>query len=164
MRMAKPDVHLTRVTLGVAVALLAVGAALGWGTAQLIGPASAPASSAALDAARRDVVDLMSYDYRTIDSDLSTALSHTVGGFHDTMASAMQAHRTTFVRLRSVSTATVTAAAVESATSSSATVLLFVDQTVRNSRTAGAETDHTRVVVTMTRSGGAWLVSDLELT
>lgn len=122
------------------------------------------AADSARDAATGYAIDLMSYDYRTIDADLEGALSHTTGGFRETLETRGKENYDRFAELESVSQAEVTEAAVQEADEEDATVLLFVDQTINNKETKGPETDHARVVMTLVRDDDEWLVSDLRLT
>lgn len=146
----------------IAVGALLLGIAIGWGVSAVAG--SREDSSAVTAAARQDVVDLMSYDYRRIDSDLNRGLSRATGPFRDKLSAAMDSHRKEFTSLRSVSSAVVVDAAVQEIDGDHATLLMFVDQTISNRKTSGPQTDHTRVVLSMDRVDGAWLVSDLTLT
>jgi Mce-associated membrane protein len=155
---------ITRIAVLVGVALLlAMTAAGGW----FVGShddSHEREEAAVIKAARYNVRDLMSYDYRSIDKDMDRALSRTTGSFHDTMSKAMEANRDDFVSLKAVAKVKVIAAAAQSMTDSRAMVLLFVDQTVTNSRTPGPTTDRTRIVMTLSKVAGGWRISKLTLT
>ena len=152
-----------RITIVVATVVLLLAAAGGW----FIGDhheSREQRDAAVIKAASRNVVDLMSYDYRTIDKDMARALSRTTGPFHKTMSTAMKANAKDFVALEAIAKVEVIAAAVQSVGDSRATVLLFVDQTVTNSRTTGPTTDPTRIIMEMRTRSGEWRISRLTLT
>jgi Mce-associated membrane protein len=122
------------------------------------------ARTQALRTARADVVDILSYDYRTLASDIARAKGEATGLFlqqyQTTAASLSQA-----VQVKAIVQATVGSAGVVSATQDQVVVLAFVDQaSVKQLPTTTAPTtriDQDRVVLTMTRVRGRWLVSNL---
>lgn len=130
-------------------------------------PASltSPAAAAATAAAKRAVVDVLSYSYRSIDADVRKAEAESTGLF-------LQQYRTTANRLlsearqeKAIVQATVANTGVVSSTARDVVVLLFVDQaTVRQPRGPSSNTariDQSRVRVTMTKVGSRWLISQL---
>jgi len=121
------------------------------------------ARTAALAAARASAVDLLSYDYHHLDADFAKAKSHLTGPFAqeyaDTSSKVVQPTATEF---QAVVTASVAAAAVKTASASSAVVLVFVNQTSQNTKVPAPHVDQNRVRLTMTKVHGQWLVSKLE--
>ena len=65
------------------------------------------------------------------------------------------------MKYHAVSSAAVTDAGVSAATPTTATVLLFVDQTVENSQLANPRLDRSRVKVSMVLVNGHWLIDNL---
>jgi Mce-associated membrane protein len=134
-------------------------------------PTSSPPSllsstdSSALRAARTSVHTILSYDYRTITTDIANAKADSTGVFAGQYASTAKQLLSEASQVKAIVQATVGSAGVVSASGDNVVVLLFVDQaTVR--KTPGKATpttriDQSRVRVTMTRVGGRWLVSDL---
>lgn len=121
------------------------------------------ARTAVLAAARASAVDLLSYDYHHLDADFAKAKSHLTGPFAqeyaDTSSKVVQPTATEF---QAVVTASVAAAAVKTASASSAVVLAFVNQTSQNTKVPAPHVDQNRVRLTMTTVHGQWLVSKLE--
>ncbi len=61
-----------------------------------------------------------------------------------------------------VVSAKVVAGGIVTSTATSATVLLFVDQTTTSNRLSGPQVDQNRVQLTMKKVGRHWLVSSLK--
>lgn len=152
-----------RVALAITTALVTVltfgAAVLGWNLHR----------AAALDQARRDasttartaIADVLSYDYRTLDADLARGRSDLSPAFRKEYAQVVaQSVRPVAGPQHVVTTATVPAVSVVSATRSRVEVLLYVDQLTTSTKEKNV-INVSRVQVTMTRSGGGWLVSDL---
>lgn len=122
----------------------------------------ADARNDAIKAARASAIDLMTYDYRSIDRDLARALSHTTSTLRTKLARDLDAHKQTFVSDQVHATAVVIQAAADVVTTNNATVLLFVNQTVASLPSRGQpQIDHARLVMKLIRVGGHWLVASL---
>ena len=123
------------------------------------------ARQVATAAAQRAVRDILSYDYRSIDSDISRAKAETTGLFARQYAGTASALLGQAKQLRAIVQATPAAPAVVSATSGEVVVLLFVDQaSVRQQagqKTPTTRIDQSRVRMTMTKVGNQWKVSQL---
>jgi Mce-associated membrane protein len=120
------------------------------------------ARNQAVVAARESAVALLSFRFDTVDRDVAAARERLTGGFRDTYTQKTQAELIPNAKQRRVSaTASVPAAAPESANESHAVVLLFVNQTVRFGNSAPAN-GASSVRVTLDKVGGRWLVSDFE--
>jgi len=152
-----------RIALGLTSALIVVlaGAAamLGWKVHQAA--ALAQDRKAASTAARTAVVDVLSYDYRTLDADLARGQQGLAPGFRQEYARITATSvRPVAVRQQVVTTATVPATSIVSATRESVEVLMFVDQLTTSAEQKNV-VNVSRVQVTMVRSGDRWLVSEL---
>jgi Mce-associated membrane protein len=152
-----------RIVVGLAsavvVALAVAAGVLGWKWHQAA--ALAQDRKAASTAARTAVADVLSYDYRTLDADLARGQRGLAPGFRQEYARVVATSvRPVAVKQQVVTTATVPAVSVVSATRGSVEVLMFVDQ-LTTSTEAKNVVNVSRVQVTMVRSGDRWLVSEL---
>ena len=120
---------------------------------------------AAVSAARVAAGDILGYDYRSVEQSIRRARSETTGAFRKQYDSTASVLLPQSKQLKAIVQATVGSAAVMSATSHRVVVLLFVDQaTVKQqpgAKTPETRIDQSRVRMTMTRTGGHWLVSEL---
>lgn len=124
-----------------------------------------PTTRAATLAARHAVVQVLSYNYKTIATDVRHAEADSTGLF-------LRQYRATASRLlaqarqqRAIVQASIGSSGVVSAGPGNVVVLLFVDQyTVRQPKGPSSNStrvDQSRVRVTMTRTGGSWRISQL---
>lgn len=120
------------------------------------------ARGAAVAAARQEIVNLDSLSWSTIDEDLKRVLDGATGTFKDQFARAQKDLKPVVVQRKSVSTATVLYAGVVRADTDTATVLVAVDRTVKDSTDPQGAVAHDRWRVDLEKHGGRWLVSDLE--
>jgi Mce-associated membrane protein len=146
-----------------AVAVLATGANLLLRRSSRSGVETA--RTQALTAAKVAAGDILGSDYRTVEQSTKRARSETTGAFrkkYDVTASELLLQSK---RLKTVVRATVGAAAVMSASRDQVVVLLFVDEAMvkqqPGKKTPDTRIDQSRVRLTMTHTGGRWLVSDL---
>jgi Mce-associated membrane protein len=115
-----------------------------------------------VQAAVDGTVALLSYRSETVDKDLEAAKSRLTGNFLDAYTSLTRDVVIPGAKQKQISaTATVSAAALTSATASHAAVLLFVDQTVTVGKTAPTNTASS-VRVTLDNIGGRWLISQFD--
>jgi Mce-associated membrane protein len=126
------------------------------------GQGSSAAAAAAEKAATTGAQTALSYDYRHLSTDFAGAEKLMTSSFkvnysHETAANVQGPA----VKYHAVSVATVEGAGVASMSSSRATVLVFVDQTVRNTQLSAPRLDRSRVQVSLVRSGGKWLINNL---
>jgi Mce-associated membrane protein len=141
------------------VALAAAAATMGWKLHQAA--ALAEDRKAASTAARTAVVDVLSYDYRTLDADLARAQQGLAPDFRQEYARIAAASvRPVAVRQQVVTTASVPAVSIVSATRESVEVLMFVNQLTTSTQQKNV-VNVSRVQVTMVPSDGRWLVSEL---
>jgi Mce-associated membrane protein len=121
------------------------------------------AGNSALAAARTSAVTILSYDYRHLDADFAGATALTTGSLRtDYQATTSKAVAQLAAQTHAVVSAKVVAGGVVRSTSTTATVLLFVDQTTTSNRLSSAQTDQNRVELTLHKSGTRWLVSGLK--
>jgi Mce-associated membrane protein len=122
-------------------------------------------SQQALTSARSAVAAILSYDYRSIGSDIAAAKADTTGRFAQQYAGTAPQLLSEATQVKAIVQATVGSTGVVSATPTDVVVLAFVDQaTVRETpgkKTPTTRIDQSRVEVTMTKVGTRWLVSSL---
>ena len=113
----------------------------------------------ALTSARDQARLVFSYDYRHLDKDFAAARAVTTGGFRD------EYDRTTAKlvgdvapRYKAVVVADVSNAAVETATSTRAVVLVFLNQQSSSSLLKAPKITQSRLEMTLVRRDGDWLV------
>ncbi|MDT5109986.1 MAG: Mce-associated rane protein [Mycobacterium sp.] len=115
-----------------------------------------------VQAAVDGTVALLSYRSETVDKDLEAAKRRLTGNFLDAYTSLTRDVVIPGAKQKQISaTATVSAAALTSATASHAAVLLFVDQTVTVGKTAPTNAASS-VRVTLDNIGGRWLISQFD--
>ena len=120
--------------------------------------------SEVLDAARRLAVDLTTYDYRRIDEDVKRVADNAVGRFKTDYATASgPAFQKLIKDNRASSRGEVKAAGIAELGQATAKVLLAVDQEVHNSNTPAGRIDRQRILITLVRQGGRWLVEDVQV-
>ena len=118
------------------------------------------APAAVLEAAKADVVTVLSYDYRSLDQYLERVHAVATPKFQQEFDRAAASIKAQSAR-QPATTAKVLDAAVKSSTADEAQVLLFVDlaTTTIDSRTPTAQ--RVRVVVSLKHESGKWLVDEL---
>jgi len=118
------------------------------------------ARSQSVVAARDSAVALLTFRFDTVDRDV--AAERLTGGFRDTYTQRTQEELIPNAKERRVSaTASVPAAASESATQNHAVVLVFVNQTIRIGDAPPADAASS-VRVTLDKVGERWLVSGFD--
>jgi len=122
------------------------------------------ARSSALFAAKTYSVEIAGYDYRHLDTDFGVVLANSTPSFRSSFAQSSNALKSTLTKYHATATAKVVAAAIISATTSRAEVLVYLDQTVANSaQKGGATTDRSQVEITLVNTGGKWLIDQVTL-
>jgi Mce-associated membrane protein len=115
-------------------------------------------------AARRAVIAMTTYDYRTLGRDFAWVHSAGTASFQRHYAQVSRPIKTLVARLHATAKGHVVASAATARDPDHVTVLLFVDQTLTNASAGGArQLDQPRVTMAMVRSHGRWLVDDVEL-
>ncbi|MDP9182722.1 MAG: hypothetical protein M3P04_08115 [Actinomycetota bacterium] len=124
--------------------------------------ALAGARESALAAARQQIVNLDSLSHTTIDADLKRVIEGATGTFKDQFTRAQGDLKSLVVQRKSVSTGTVLYSGVVRADKDTASVLVAVDRTVKDSSDSTGAVAHDRWRVDLERHGGRWLVADLQ--
>lgn len=122
-------------------------------------------SQAGMQAAKTVIPTILSYDYRSIASDIAKAKADSTGTFAQQYAQSAGQLLRQAKQVKAIVQATVGSAGVVSAGPNNVVVLLFVDQaTVRQApgqSSPQTRIDQDRVRATMTNVNGSWLVSAL---
>jgi Mce-associated membrane protein len=123
-------------------------------------------TKAAMAEANHTVKDILSYDYRQLDSNINTAKSEITGQLLSDYASTAKKVLASAVSVKAIVTATVSAQSVVQAQSDRVTLLLYVDQEsvkqLAGAKTPTTRIDPFRVQMTMTKVKGHWVASDLK--
>lgn len=118
--------------------------------------------SQSVAAARDSTVAVLSFRFGTVDQDVAAARERLTGHFRDTYTKVTQQTLIADAKERHVTaTATVPAAAPESASENHAVVLLFVNQTVRIGDSQPLDSASS-VRVTLDKVGERWLISEFD--
>ena len=120
------------------------------------------AARAALDAATAFTIKLANIDPDAIDQTFAAVLDGSTGRFHDLYAQSGEQLRQALIDNAAAAHGTVLEAAVKSATKNKVEVMLFVDQSVRNNKLPQPQLDRSRIIMTLDKVDGRWLVSDIE--
>jgi Mce-associated membrane protein len=119
--------------------------------------------STVLATATTYAVDFGSYDYRHLDADLAKVASHLTPSFAASYKTSSAGLKPTIIQYKGKSTATVQGVAVSAITRSSATVLVFLDQTVSTSQSTTSRVDRNRLQMKLVLTNGKWLIQNLLL-
>lgn len=113
------------------------------------------------DAAETAVAAVLSYDYRSLDTNLRTTRTLLTGDARKQYDDVSKPLLATAPGIHAITKAQVKTSAILQSGETSARVLLFVDQLSSSTSLKTPQVDQSRIVVTLTRSGGRWLVSSL---
>ena len=117
----------------------------------------------AVYAAKAHAQDLLSYDYRSLDSDFQRGLAASTGGFHNQYKqTTSQLVRPQATQQKVIVQAAVMNAGLISAQDDNAVVLLFVDRVTTKAGQQKPTFNQDRVRMTLTKVNGKWLVSKLD--
>jgi Mce-associated membrane protein len=120
------------------------------------------AGQAAIAAAALEVPTVLSYNVAKLDADLARGQTVTTGPFATQYAQLVASTIRPVARSKQVVTsATVVANSVISATPDKVVLLTFVDQQSSNVYQPTPRLDTSRLQITMTKSDGRWLISGL---
>jgi Mce-associated membrane protein len=120
--------------------------------------------SSALLAAQQDAVDFSSFDYQNVQANSTKVAAHLTPSFAKSYLSATASLRTLIAQYKGKAVATVRGAAVSNVSTSGATVLLILDQSITTAQSATPRIDRYRAQMTLERQkDGTWLVSNLVL-
>lgn len=146
-----------------AVVIVAAAVLLGVYASRLSARSSvSDAQGAALAAARTAAVDLTTYDYRHLDRDFQRVRAVSTKGFAAEFDKEAAALQQLIGQTKAVAAGRVVDGAVVDGTTSSATVLVAVDDTVTNTQAPKGVVRHYRMQLTMSHQHGSWLVSGVQ--
>lgn len=124
---------------------------------------AAASRASALQAAQEFAVDFSTYDYTNLDATFDKVAAELTGDFKTQYEATAASLKTTLLKYKGKATATVQGAGVASASRSAATVVVLLDQTVTSTASPTPRIDRSRMVISLKRVKGAWLMSDLDL-
>lgn len=156
--------HPARAVLAVCVAVLVLSLGVGgWAwSADRDQDRAAVAERSALRAAREHVVDVLSYDFSSVEQDMKRAEANLTGDFADDFTKMADDLIIPTARAKGIRThAEVTSAGVVRSSADEVVVLLFVNQTTTSRRVTEPTLDGSRLEVTVQRAGDGWLISEL---
>lgn len=120
------------------------------------------ARSDAVTAARQEILNLDSLSAATIDADLARVVAGSTGSFKAQFGKATAELKQVVVARKTVSTGTILSAGLVRADTDSATVLVAVDRTVKDTSNKDGVVAHDRWKLSLEKHGGRWLVADLQ--
>jgi Mce-associated membrane protein len=163
-RLKLPRVGLKFVAAGLVIllslGLFGAGGWMIWHHQQVVAEQQRSAEFAA--AARQGVVTLMSLDYNHAEDDVKRIIDNTTGDFKKDFESQAPEFTDVAKQSKVVTEATVTAAAVQSMTKDTATVLIAVTTRVSNTASKQQEPRSWRLSVDVARDGGQIKLAKVE--
>lgn len=123
---------------------------------------SSQARDAGMQAAARLTTRVLSYDWKTLDADMSASEAVLAPSFRNEYDKAMNNTKAQTVKNQVRLTASVVATSIVSATEEKVEALVFVDQVTTAKGSGNRRLDQNRVLVTLTRNGGEWRVSKMD--
>lgn len=121
------------------------------------------AESEATRAAAEIAVAMTTYDHRTLGEDFAWVEEDGTRSFRETYAESTEPIRGLIERTRAIASGTVTDSAGTAQDADTVEVLLFVDQELQRADEQRSSVDSSRVVMTMVRQDGRWLVDEVDL-
>ncbi|MCW2857404.1 MAG: hypothetical protein JWR52_3019 [Marmoricola sp.] len=121
------------------------------------------AGTQAQAAARKAVVSMTTYDYRTLPHDFAWVDDAGTAKFRKQYAEVSAPIKKLVLQLKAHAVGSVVASAAEVKDVDHVLVLVFVDQTLSNPGQAQPGLDQPRVTMSMVRQGGRWLVDEVKL-
>lgn len=149
------------VAVGASAALLASTGFLGWQVWQQrqIQQASQEAQRAAVSYAQV----LTSIDSDKVDENFKEVIDGATGEFKDMYSQSSTELRQLLIENKATAHGVVVESAVQEASKNKAVVLLFVDQSVSNTKLPDPRIDRSRMKMTLEKVDGAWRASKVEL-
>lgn len=124
----------------------------------------ASARSSALAAATTDAKLLGTFHYQTVAADLAAVEGRSTPAFAKQYQTARSALTKVLAQYKANSVGSVVAVGLASASTNKAVALVFVNQAVTNSTTGTApKNEPSRIKLTLVRTGGKWLLSDVQI-
>jgi Mce-associated membrane protein len=120
--------------------------------------------SSATSAARAYATAVSTYDYRHLKQDFSAVEDESTASFRHTFATSSAALTKVLTQYKATADGKVLASGVSSISGDRAVVVLFVNQTVKNTaQKSGSTTDNSRIEMTLVRPGSKWLIDQVKL-
>ena len=123
---------------------------------------SAEARDAGMQAATELTQKVLSYDWKTLDADITAAEAVLAPSFRNEYARAMDDVKAQTVQNQVKLTASTVATSIVSATEKKVVALVFVNQVTTAKGAGNRRLDQNRVLVTLTRDEGEWRVSKMD--
>ena len=123
---------------------------------------SSQARDEGMQTAARLTQKVLSYDWKSLDSDIKANEAVLAPSFRSEYEKTMAGVKAQTVKNQVKLTATVAATSIVSATETKVVALLFVNQVTTAKGTTNQRVDSSRVLVTLTRSDGDWRISKLK--
>lgn len=121
------------------------------------------AEADALDAAQGYATDVTTYDYRHLDKDFAWADDGATSSFAKQYREANKPLCGIIEKLKATAKGTVTEAAATADSDTEVQVLMFIDQRISDKTNKQTRSDKSRVVMSMVKQDGHWLVDDVQL-
>lgn len=123
---------------------------------------SATARDEGMQTAARLTQKVLSYDWKTIDADIKANQAVLAPSFRKEYAKTIAGVKQKTIKNQVTLKATAAATSIVSATEDKVVALVFVNQVTTAKGTPNQRVDGSRVLVTLTRSGGDWRISKLK--
>ena len=123
---------------------------------------STEARDAGMQAAARLTQKVLSYDWKTLDADSKANQAVLAPSFRKEYSETMSGVKAEAVKNQVKLAASTQATSIVSATENKVVALVFLNQITTAKGTANRRVDSSRVLVTLTRSGGDWRISKLK--
>jgi Mce-associated membrane protein len=121
---------------------------------------SLEAQTLAAESARQDAIllaeDLATYDYRDLGGNFRHVAARATDRFAGQLRALTEELGPELQQTRAVATATARSAGVVRADTAKAVVMVFVDQTVTNTKTPQPRVEQSRMELTLVSEGGVW--------
>jgi Mce-associated membrane protein len=115
----------------------------------------------AVAAAKSFALDFGAYDYQHLDTEFQEVAQKMTPDFAKSYLDTSEKLKATFVQYKTQVTARIQDWGVTSASTSKATVIVFLDQTVRTSQSSTPRIDRNRLEIQLEHTDGKWLVAKL---
>jgi Mce-associated membrane protein len=115
----------------------------------------------AVAAAKSFALDFGAYDYQHLDTEFQEVAQKMTPGFAKSYLQTSDKLKPTFEQYKTQVTAHIQGWGVTSSSTSKATVIVFLDQTVHTSQSTTPRIDRNRLEIDLVHTGGKWLVSKL---
>ncbi|MFN2562552.1 MAG: hypothetical protein ABR571_14825 [Jatrophihabitans sp.] len=119
------------------------------------------ARAGALKAGKAFALDFGAYDYRNLDADFKKVTTGMTAEFAKDYIDTSSKLKPTLVQYKTRVTSSLQGAGVTSASTTRATIVVFLDQTVRTSQSSVPRLDRNRLQMQLERHNGKWLVAKL---